>query len=262
MGSDRGCTLRVSPARQFVADMLHFAQKVPLVPVQRTMDLRPVLDARRKAAPRPSWTAIFVKALGLTAQQFPELRRAWLDWPRPRLYEHPVTICAVAVERHWEGEPVVLAGLVRAPEQQGLGDIHAYLERLKEAPVPSIGYFRRALFTSRLPRPIRYFLWWSTLNWSGYKRAKRLGTCLVSSYGKYGVEQLRPLSPLTALLTFGPVDEQGKVHVRLVYDHRVTDGAQIARALRTMEELLNTVLTSELTSGLALEHHTASTRKG
>jgi len=242
-----GKTIKVSPYRRFIADMLHFACKVPGVPVERTMELGATAVARlRVGRHRPTWTALFVKGYGMTAREFAELRRAWLTFPYTRLYEHPYTICAVAVERRFQGEHAVLAGLVRAPENQSLLAISQYLHRLKTAPAESIGYFRRVVFTSRFPRPVRRFLWWSTLNCSGNKRAKRLGTCGVSSYGQLGAEQLRPLCPLTSLLTFGPISPEGHVRVRIIYDHRVLDGAQIGRALVRLEQILTNELVQEL----------------
>ena len=38
--------------------------------------------------PRPSWCAIFTKAYAVVAARYPELRRAYLKFPFPRLYEH------------------------------------------------------------------------------------------------------------------------------------------------------------------------------
>ncbi len=254
MGSDAGRTLKVSPYRRFIADMLHFACRVPSVPVERVMNLAETMAARlRVGRQRPTWTALFVKAYGMTAREFAELRRAWLTFPYTRIYEHPYTICAVAVEREFQGEHAVLAGLVRAPENQSLMAITRYLRRLKDAPPESIGYFRRVVTMSALPRPLRRLLWWSTLNCSGHKRAKRLGTCGVSSYGQLGAEQLRPLCPLTSLLTFGPVQADGRVRVRIIYDHRVTDGAQIGRALIRLEEIMTQEIVAELNELAAAE---------
>ena len=89
-----------------------------------------------------------------------------------------------------------------------------------------------------MPRPIRRFLWWSTLAVSGGKRAKRFGTFGLSSYGSLGAESLHPMSPLTTTLTYGPIDPSGKVCVKLIYDHRVLDGAYVARRLGEIEDAL------------------------
>jgi hypothetical protein len=89
--------------------------------------------------------------------------------------------------------------------------------------------------------------WWVTLNLSGYKRCKRFGTFGLSSYGNLGAENLHPISPLSTTLTYGPIDAAtGKVVVKLIYDHRVLDGAYIARRLRDIEDALNGPVSEEL----------------
>ena len=37
------------------------------------------------------------------------------------------------------------------------------------------------------------------------------------------------------LLNWGPIDADGTVNVRILYDHRVMDGANVARALERLE---------------------------
>ena len=73
----------------------------------------------------------------------------------------------------------------------------------KNYPLEEIGVFRQILRFSRVPTPVRRLLWWSTLHMSGQKRAKRLGTFMLSSYGSLGAEQMHPIGPLTTLLTLG-----------------------------------------------------------
>src|SRR5437764_1211204 len=76
-----GRRIPLSLPRRFVGDLLHFARKVPSVPVQRRLLLDRVRLAREGAAGRPSWCALFLKAYGLVAAEVPELRRAYLPWP-------------------------------------------------------------------------------------------------------------------------------------------------------------------------------------
>ncbi len=68
----------------------------------------------------------------------------------------------------------------------------------------------------------------------------------MSVYSGLGAESLHPLSPLTTTLNYGVIDSQGRVQVRLVYDHRVLDGATVARALVRLEEVLNQEMVGEL----------------
>ncbi len=116
----------------------------------------------------------------------------------------------------------------------------------KNDPIETVGYFRQAMRVSRLPLPIRRFLWRLTLNYSGQKRSKRFGTYGLTTYGSLGAEQLHPISPLTTTLTFGPIDEVGDVCVKIIYDHRVLDGAYVARRLQDLEAALNGPVLEEL----------------
>ncbi|HMP03436.1 MAG TPA: hypothetical protein PKC45_13145, partial [Gemmatales bacterium] len=201
---------------------------------------------RDRVEPRISWPACFLKAFGLTAVAWPVLRRCLLSWPTQRLYQHPHSIASVAIERDYEGEPAVFFAHVHGPETQSLRQIDDHLRRCKEAPLNEIGLFRRALDIARWPTWVRRFLWWQSLEWSGFKRAKRLGTFGFSSYASLGAASLHPLSPLTCTLNYGTMDQDGGLDVRLVYDHRVLDGATVARALATLEQLLNEDILDEL----------------
>ena len=244
--SEKGVRRQLSPGRRFVADMLRFAKQVPSIPVARTMHIAAVAEARKNCPSRHSWTSLLMKAYGLVAMRHAPLRQAWITWPWDHLYEHPISVCGVVIERMHAGEPVLLGAQVRAPEHKTLMSIDEYLQRVKETPIEEIGYYRRALMISRLPRFLRRFMWWHTLNLSGYKRAKRLGTFGLSSYGRLGAEQIHPLGPLTTLLTFGPISPDGSVVVKVIYDHRVMDGAEVARWLAEMENVLHGEIVREL----------------
>ena len=246
-----GRSLPLTLPRRWVGDLLHFARKVPSVPVQRRMDLRAVVAARRAAAARPAWVAIFAKAFARVAAEVPELRRAYLAFPRPHLYEHPESIAAVAVEREYRGENAVFFTHLRTPDRQTLGDLDAHLRRFREEPVERFGSCRLALRVSRLWRPLRRMAWWCGLNISGRSRAKRFGTFGVSVYSGLGADSLHPISPLTSLLNYGPISPRGRADVRVVYDHRVLDGATVARALGRLEEVLAGEIVAELQGPVA-----------
>src|SRR5207253_7388938 len=91
----------------------------------------------------------------------------------------------------------------------------------------------------RYPWFVRRICWWLALNWSGYYRARNVGTFGVSVYSGLGAESLHPLSLMTTTLNYGVIAEDGGVDVRLIYDHRVLDGATVARALGELEMVLN-----------------------
>jgi hypothetical protein len=241
----KGRWLPLSPARKMVLEILHHGRKVPALPLSKRMDLGELVDAR-KAGAAVSWTAIFMKAYGLVAQQHPELRRAYIPWPWPHLYEHSISECALLVEREHEGESIVLGAKLRGPESRALAELDEEMRRFRTAPVHTIGYFRQWLRIGRLPGLLRRFVLWHTLYLSGFKRAKRLGTFAISSLGNLGVEQHHPISPLTTYLTFGSISSAGEVDVKIIYDHRVMDGRCVARCLNDLEETLHMQILPEL----------------
>jgi hypothetical protein len=243
-----GRTIALSGPRRLICDLLHFAHQVPTVPVQRRMDLAAVVAARAASRTRVSWCSIFTQAYARVAARMPELRRAYLTFPRPHLYEHPFSVASVAVERQHQGENAVLFGRLTCPEKETLQALDADLHRYKTESIDRIHVFRRALILSSLPGVLRRFLWWYALNVSGAGRAWRIGTFGVSVYSGLGAESLHPLSPLTTTLNYGVID-RGQVAVRLVYDHRVLDGATVARALGRLEEVLNGEMVAELRGG-------------
>jgi hypothetical protein len=241
-----GKTIPLSLPRRFICDLLYFAQHIPSVPVQRVMNLSPLCAARRQTTPRVSWPVLFLKAYACVATQIPQLRWAYMSFPYAKLYEHPLSIASVAFQRDYQGEPAVFFGHFRQPETKSLVHLDAQLRHLREAPLEQLTLVQRALMVSRLPRPLRRLIWWLGLNLSGSKRARRLGTFGLSVYSSHGADSLHPLSPLTTTLNYGVIQEDGNVPVRIIYDHRVMDGATVARALALLEHTLNHEILGEL----------------
>ncbi len=241
-----GRIIPLSGPRRFINDLVYFARRVPSVPLSRTLNVARLAVPRRAHPSRPSWATLFMKAYALVAVEHPPLRRMMLAWPWARLYEHPQTLCSLAVERVVDDEYGVFVGVFRAPEAQSIGQIQRSVEMYKNDPIEAVGYFRQAMRVSRLPLPVRRFLWRLTLNISGHKRSKRFGTFGLTTYGSLGAEQLHPISPLTTTLTFGPIADSGDVCVKIIYDHRVLDGAYVARRLQDLEAALHGPVLDEL----------------
>jgi hypothetical protein len=121
------------------------------------------------------------------------------------------------------------------------------LDHASTVPLEDLKEFQRWKRLTQVPRPLRRLMWWIGLN-IGRQRGNFFGTFGVSVYSALNAESLHPLSPLTALLNYGIIDKNGRVTARIMYDHRVMDGATIARALGRMEEILNSVILDELRS--------------
>lgn len=241
-----GRSVPLSAARCLIIDLMHFSRQVPAVPMERRMDLAPLVAARTAARPRPGWCALFTKAYAVVAARHPELRRAYLPLPRPRLYEHPDNVAAIAIERRYGGERCVLFAHLRNPQQLGLADLEAVLRHCKEFPVPGVDGYRRALQVSAWPRPLRRLAWWAGLNVSGRVRAEYLGTFGVTATAGLGASALFIPSLLTTTLHYGPLDAAGALDVRLAFDHRVLDGGTMARVLKELERVLLGEVLAEL----------------
>ncbi|MGI8526505.1 MAG: hypothetical protein ACR2K5_10090 [Pseudolabrys sp.] len=243
----RGRAIRLSKPRRMVIDLLHFARKLPTLPVQRRVDIAALVAARAACRERPQWTAIFTKAYALASDEFPALRRAYVAFPWPRLYEYPISTASIAFERDYQGEPSLFFHLFKDPAARSLTDLGREIRRVANAPIAEIKEFRRALYIAGLPRPLRRLAWWVGLN-LGRQRGNHFGTFGVSVYSALSAESLHPLSPLTTLLNYGVIGDDGSVDVRIVYDHRVMDGATIARVLARLGEILTGPLVDEIKS--------------
>jgi hypothetical protein len=241
-------TVSLSPARRLVCDVMHFSKKVPIVIVERRLKLAEVANARSAARDRPSWFAVFAKAYGIIASRRPELRRSYMSLPWPRLFEHARNVAVVPIERRLGDEDVVLYVPLAEPEKLSIADLNASISKHKDEPLENISFFRTQIWMSRLPQPLRRFLWWLGFNLWGRVRAYFYGTFGVTSVGAFGATAVTIQSPLTTTLTFGAIDAEGGVSVRLCFDHRVMDGAAPARALVELEQVLNGELLTELRS--------------
>ncbi|HVU85712.1 MAG TPA: hypothetical protein VHD36_00190 [Pirellulales bacterium] len=244
----QGRWISLSPQRRFVCDLMRYAKRVPSVPSQRRMRLAELITARRSRTNRISWCAIFVKAFAIVAAERPELRRAYMPYICPHLYEHPFNVASFSLERAYRGEEGVFFAKIRQPELLSLEELDALVRHHKQAPVESIPAFKQALLLSRLPAPLRRLGWWLGLNSDGGYRAHFFGTFAVSAAASQGAAGLHILSPLTTTLNYGTFEADGSIDVRLTYDHRVLDGAPIARALTALENVLRGEILGELGS--------------
>lgn len=243
----RGRAIKLSAPRRLVGDLMRFSIGIPRVTVQREMNLSLLQKARMVQPNRPSWTALFLKGYALLAAETPDLRRAYVKLPIPHLYEYPASVASIAHEREYDGERVVLLSSIKCPECCSITELEAMIHEARSRPVQEIKEFRRALKIARAPAPVRWLLMWLGLN-IGRQRARYFGTFQLSVYSALGAESLNPLTPLTTLLNYGPIGEDGLVTVRIHYDHRVMDGANVARGLERFEKILNGEVADEVKS--------------
>lgn len=237
-------TIRISRPRRFMQDFLAVCSGIPTVPVQRRMKLGAVAAARI-AAGRIGWPSIFLKAYGTVTKRTPALRRAIVSLPWRHLIEYPASVANVAVEREWEGEPAVFFARIGDPSSDTVVHLDEMMKEFATRPINDIKPFRKMLRLAGYPSILRRAGLWFGLNLPRM-RAGQFGTFGLSVYSSLGAESLHPISPLTTTLTYGVIDGDGEVDVRLIYDHRILDGATVARALEALETELRGPVLAEL----------------
>jgi hypothetical protein len=251
----RGTVRKISMPRRLVADLMHASMRVPFVSLRRTLDIRPLIEARAVSAQRPGWAAIFAKAFCLVARDEPVLRTLYVKWPWPHFYELPRSVGMVAIARREDGEDCVLPQKVTAADELPLADVDALIRHAKTAAINDVPAFRKILRATRLPLPLRRLIWFTGFN-IPRQRANYFGSFGITSVAAYGAGELHALSPGPFIVSYGTVERDQTIDVVIRWDHRVTDAALIAKALTRLEQVLNKTIAAEL-----LEHRQASEPK-
>jgi hypothetical protein len=241
----RGTPLRLSSLRGLTRDVLRAAARPPTIPLRRRMNLARLVQARDTPAAPRSWSAIFVKAYALVAQDTPVLRQAYLAFPIARLCQYPDSVAAVIVQRTCAGGDAVLPLMIGHPAALSIAELAARIDRAKTGEIERIPEFRRALRVAALPAVIRRFAIWLGLN-LGRHRARFFGTFAVSTVGAWGADLMTVIWPAGTVLTYGPITDGGAVDVTIVFDHRICDAAVVAQALGRLETTLNGPIADEL----------------
>jgi hypothetical protein len=235
--------LRIRSSRALVCDVLYFGRQVPTFVHSRQLCLGTLAELRAGSPRRISWTILMAKAYGLLALEVPVLRQTWMKWPWPHLYQSPHSVATIALSRQHACEERLCWLRLKRPETYSLVELQQSLERHQREPVEVA--FRRQLQISRLPAFVRRLAWRTTML-SGPKRALRLGTFAMTTLAAEGVEIEQPPAIHTSTLTFGPLDEQGRLRAAIAYDHRLMDGVTIARCLARLEAILLGPIAAEL----------------
>ena len=227
-----GKYVSVSYFRRLVADLMHFSMKVPSVTVERHLDLARLVAARHSSTPTPTWSAIFTKAYAMIAACPPASRTSYLTFPWGRYYEHSTNIATLNIDRQLANERVVLdASRIRkvAPFRE-LDEIIRYHQ---DEPVTNIPSYRAAVRLSRVPWPFRRWMWWAASIASVRSAATTLAHSHSARSAHRGLTSLLPL--LTSQLHYGMIDADGRMEMRLSFDHRVLDGSTAAAAFADLE---------------------------
>jgi hypothetical protein len=237
---------RLSLARRIVCDFVFASRNVPLVPIERRMPLAPLVVERNRPEFKPSWVVLFLKAFARLSERYPELKQHYVAWPWPRIYESNTVQGAVAIEREIEGERGILLALCSDPAVKSIRELDAWLTLHKTAPIDTIESYQRALYFASLPWPVRRLIWGVGTRWLGQTRSNLIGTFGITVTAGFGAATLAVCCPWTTTLHYGIAESDGTLPVRLTFDHRVIDGAMVARALAELEGILLGEVLSEL----------------
>ena len=240
-----GRRIRLSVARRMVADYMWASSGIARVGVTRPVELGDVIAARRGMQNPPSWTAIFAKAFAMVAAEVPELRRVYMKWPWPHLYEYAESTVSIMQERRIMGDTGLLPMRFRRPDTLPIGAFDDMIRGAAETPIEASKFYRNLVAVTRWPVFIRRPIWALCLSIPRLRR-HTLGTYAVSSVARWQAELGRTRSPIPCLLSYGPADAAGQVPVLLNFDHRIFDGALAARVLTRLDEVLNSSILDEL----------------
>lgn len=247
MFGESGRTVSMSVGRRFIYDIITAGTHIPLVTIQKDMNVADLMGPRQSAEPKPSWCSIFTKSYAMVVAERPEMRRACLTFPWIRMYEYEAATAHVTTEVSIDGEDALAFIPIESADSCPLVEIDRQLEISRKNP-RGLRQMAHGLIAARLPRPFRRLAYWFVLNFSGRLRSKYFGTFGVTTVGNWGVESIRPIAPAISILHYGAIEADGKVSIRMTYDHRVLDGIGPSRALNEMEAFLRTEILDELIS--------------
>jgi hypothetical protein len=242
----KGRLIPLSLARRMIGDFLALSQPIPLAHGERRIDIRPLKKAVAAARPRPSWLPIFFKAYAIVAARRPVLRRLFVKYPWPHLYENPDNVGSVVISRQLQGDEALFYLPISHPQSRSLQEIDTLLKEARLKPLEEIPAFRRQLRFARMPWTIRKTLYHLMMGWLPQQRVRFLGTFGMSVLASMGIGNLSTWVPWTTMIHYTPFDDHDSMFLRIALDHRVLDGLEIAYALREMEEALNGALLDEV----------------
>lgn len=240
-----GKKISLTSPQRYLCDLLHLAQSIPAVPIQRTIDLCEVEKHWQQSALRVSWQVIFLKAFAHLQSELAPLRRFYQPRLRPHLYECSQCVMSVPFERELNNERQTFLAQVPDAHQLSLNELQTMIQHWQSAPLEKLSAVRKLLKYGKAPAVIRRWLWNWRLNWSGSKRVQHLGTAGISTSAGSMWGCYHPLSAWMPTLQYGAV-VNGKVEMTLIYDHRVFDGGTAARAMAKLQQILSEKIVVEL----------------
>ena len=222
------------------------AKEIPLFPVDRWCNLTALAEARAACHDRIGWAAIFLKAYGKVVQETPELRSWFLPGLRPRIATTNQIVATLAINRMENDTEQLCWARLQQPETLPLIEIQRFIDECCSKPIKEL--FKRQRELEILPGFLRRAVLRWNLRSASPKRSSRIGTFSLSTLAGFGASNHFHPTLCTTSISYRPIESDGRCLVTLIADHRVIDGAVVARSLATLEKFLTQDLVHELRS--------------
>lgn len=232
--------------RRLVCDIIDMARRMPLAPLERTIDVSEVQHWRRQIRPRPAWPVIMMRAYALAAVDNPLMRRVYVPLPWQRYYEHHESTCLLTIQREFRGEPQLIFARFTQPENFTLAQLQERYDRYRRSPLDEFRHLRHQFRFSRLPWLFRRLGWGLMTGWMPITRAKQMGTFGMSLSGLGDTTGTFHLGPCTTTLGFDQMCRGGRARLTLTFDHRVLDGKPAMDILEAVRQRLHDCVCQEL----------------
>lgn len=242
----RGKSIAMTHDRRLVCDLVEIARRMPIAPIERTLELSELARLRRRARPKISWQVLMMRAYALVARDNPLLRRVYVGWPREYYYEHPENVCLLTISREVEGENQLIFARFNQPENHSLAQLQEQFDNFRSLPLDQIKHFKHQVRFSKMPRFLRRIGWSLLMNWMPASRAKLMGTFGMSLSGLRDTYGTWHLGPGTTILGYDQFCADGFARLTLTFDHRVLDGKPAFDVLASLNSVLRGQMCNEL----------------
>ncbi len=242
----RGIHIPMTPERRLVCDLTNLSRRVPLVPIERLIDVREVQQLRKRVRPKISWQVIMMRAYALAAVDFPELRRVYVRWPRAYYYQHPVSVCLLTISRQINGQEQLMFARFPQPENHTLLQLQEMFNDYRRLPIHELKQLQHQRRFSRMPWLVRKTGWHLMTDWMPSCRARQMGTFGMSLSGLRDTLGTFHAGPSTTILGYDQLCRGGQARVTLTFDHRVLDGKPAMDALDLFRKYLQRIVRNEL----------------
>ena len=241
-------TTPLSPMSRMLCNLHEEAKQYWLLPCWTETNMKKIAALRdeqeRSGERRITYTAYVVKAIadGIrdAMRSDPEVNGVVTRFPFRRRVCFKSVDVAVAMEKTVEGREYLFVGIVRDADRKSLEGVASDIKRLQDSDENDPEGFGKEYKLMQKPGWVRRLALFFGRN-SPRLIQKYRGTVFFSGIGKYGVGMF-PMTNHTLSFNFDevverPVARDGQVRIEpmttlsVVYDHRVLNGAPVARLL-------------------------------